>query len=177
MKQSIILILITSSLYAYNPGDTLSTKSSNSLVIRIEDFQYESGLFLSHWINQEYGLRFGFSAYYSSYESQNWMSGNYTTQEDIRLSPTIGIVKRFITRANVAPYFGFESQITWYIKNGTSGKYTVLKPSFVFGVEAFVTDYFSISGEQLLTTSIYLNDSRFHNATFGEGMLSASFYF
>jgi hypothetical protein len=175
----LLLWIVPSVLIAGKSDDSLSTLSMNAVSIRIEDFQYGAGCYFTHWFNGDYALRGGLAGHYSSYEAQVYDApiGRTVIREELRISPTVAVLRRFLTRQNVAPYFGVETRLTWFIKNAVSGKYTVLKPSFVFGVEAFVTDYLSISGEQMWSTTIYLNDERFSSTAFGEGFLSVSFYF
>jgi hypothetical protein len=176
----LLLWLAPSVLIAGKPVDSLSTPSINAISIRIEDFQYGAGFYVTHWFEREFALRGGLAGHYSSFEFQTYSSqlGTGTAiHEELAISPTAAVLYRFLTRQNVAAYLGVETRLTWFIKNDGSGKYTVLKPSVVFGVEAFVTDYLSISGEQMLSTTFYLNDDRYKKYTLGEGFLAVSFYF
>ena len=155
--------------------DSLNTLfHKKALTFWINSFDLDGGLGLRLWVSENYSIDAVFNGYYKTVTQ--YTNGGITPVDnrDIRINPFISIKRHIFTRENVTPYIGFEVQPTW--NSGDLSKSTWIVYGFLFGVESWITQNITLSGEHAFLYERVLNSGTWYYR-FGKSSIALSFYF
>ncbi len=176
MKKIIIivsLVVFTSTSYSQVQNDSDAFSSKKSLTLYLRNTSFEGGVGGTFWLNEKYSflLIINGSSIGELYGSQN----GYVKKSNIYISSIITIRRHIFERINITPFIGVTAQPLWYV--GEVSKRTEYDCGIVFGVESWLTENISITGEQSILTTVPINNPADYFDTSGRSSISISFYY
>lgn len=154
-------------------SSTIFHKTAISLWIN--RFQFDGGLGLRLWIDENYSIDGVINGYYII--ETRYTDGGITPEEyrDIQFSPYISVKRHIFVRPNVTPYIGYKIKFVWDL--GDYRRSTHMVSGILFGVESWITDSITLSGQHAFLTSRYLNSNSKWYYGYGESTIALSIYF
>jgi hypothetical protein len=161
-------------IYGQIAADSNSVFYKKSISLVFRDLSFDQGLGGIFWINSNYSVVVLFNIYYSKWLSSSTATGN-TYKKDIRIYPNFSIRRHLFQKENITPYVGITIQPTWFA--GDNDRSTYLDTGVMFGVESWLTNNITVTGEQSYLYSRPINNSRSDESTYGKTSVIISFYF
>ena len=168
-----LLVILSNQVFSQTQNESESIFYKKSLTMYLRNISFEGGVGGTFWFNEKYSviLLINGSAEGQTYSSS---TGN-VTKTDIYLNPITTIRRHVFEKSNITPFIGATVQPTWYV--GEISKRTEFLYGVVFGVESWITENISITGEQSILNRIPINNPNDYSDTFGRSSISISFYY
>jgi hypothetical protein len=169
---AIFVLTFASSLYSQTIADSTKTHTCQALTIQFDNFHFGGGIGGTYWISKNYSMLLTLNGFYDKYSN-----GPQQDRKEILFYPSISIKRHFVAHENVAPYFGGRLRMSWYIERIYGQRDTYLQLALLVGVESWVTDNISITGEQALGANYLMNGDSIADYRFSDATIFISFYF
>jgi opacity protein-like surface antigen len=178
----VIVLMLSSSSYLAGQEvqrpDTLSYAGRKAFAFSFNGFNLSGGLGGSIWLKNDYALQLLLGGSYSTGEDLTNNTNNYSTSVGI----TAYIKKHFHASRDLSPYIGFGIGISYYQVDGSycngPERSGIVRVPVVAGVEYWVTDNISLSGEQAIGFNFDVSKySRHYGVSNSTSSLLLSVYF
>lgn len=160
---ALICLLCSQSVFAQTDSSLAGRKA---LMFSFNGLNLGGGIGGKYWISSSIALRAQFTGSYSDATSNTLYSvETYSEIITIRFSPSVGIEKHFTFSDKLRPYFGgsigysitsTQNKSNYFSEDNYSKSITNTYSGTIFlGLEYWLNDTFSVSGEQALALSYY----------------------
>jgi len=145
-----IVLLCTARLFPQEAADTLSNEGKKALTFSIDGFVLGGGLGGTFWVDNHHAIRVLFSGQYR--RSRNLT--DQTNESRLDVSGTVYLDRHFAFDRGLSPYVGVGGGLQYTYYEGTyytqPSRYLYVTLPVLLGVEYWITDVISLSGEQYI---------------------------
>lgn len=171
LSLSIIFPITT---YGQIVSDSNSILYKKSISLVLQDLAFDRSLGGTFWINSDYSVVALIGLFYSKEEVSRSVTGS-VYNKNISIYPSFSIRRHFYQKENITPFIGSTVKATFF--RGDYDRSTYLNLGLSFGVESWLTNNITLTGEHSYYYSQSINNSNRDEYSSGNSYIIISFYF